>query len=174
MTTEVMASPVSDIVDPRLASAACHAVDQALVMCNMRAKCVAVSARPSGESGRITGMIGVHGDVSGFITVNMAERVAIKAVEGFLQDSFNEVTSQVVDGAGEITNLIVGGMKTKLFNTPWSISNITVPSVIIGAGYQVAYATNIDFCSLTFEHQDPEAVLAEDRILKVSVSLLRL
>ena len=40
---------------------------------------------PTQESGIITGMIGVHGKVSGFVSVNMAEQFCIKAVEGLLQ-----------------------------------------------------------------------------------------
>lgn len=160
--------------EPRLVHAISDSVDKALGMCGTSAHCVGVAAVPTREAGLITGIIGVHGKVSGFITVNMSQRMAIQVVNGLLQDSFAELTNQVVDGAGEITNIIVGGIKSSLAGTPWSFSHMTVPSVIIGKGYQIAYARGLDFINATFEHHDPEAVMLEDRLLQVSISLLKL
>lgn len=168
------AATLPPFVDSELTSAVLGAVSSALAMCDTAAHCVGVSAIPTGDTGLITGLIGVHGRVSGFVTVNMSERMAIRAVEGLLQDRFGELTSQVVDGAGEITNIIVGGIKSTLGGTPWSFSHITVPSVIIGKGYQIAYARGLQFVCATFEHEDPEVVMLEDRLMQVSISLLRL
>src|SRR6476619_4966733 len=86
-------------------------VSRTLSKCNFTARCVGISKIPAHEPGIITGLIGVHGKVSGFVTVNMAEAFALAAVGGLLQDNFEKLTSQVVDGVGEITNLIVGGIK---------------------------------------------------------------
>ena len=81
-------------------------------MCGITARCVGVSTVPVREQGTVTGLVGVHGKVSGFCTVNMTERVALRAVGGLLQEEFKELNSQVVDGAGEIANLVVGGIKS--------------------------------------------------------------
>ncbi len=160
--------------NPVLADAVIDAFNSALTMCNATARCVGIARVPSRDSGTITGMIGVHGNVSGFITVNMSERFAIKAVEGLLQENYGELTSQVVDGAGELTNIIVGGVKSALCKTKWGFSQITVPSVIVGKGYSIAYARGLVFLNVTFEHDDDEAVLLEDRLIQVSISLLEL
>jgi len=160
--------------EPRLVKAVCDSVDSALGMCGLSAHCVGVSAVPTREAGIITGLIGVHGKVSGFITVNMSQRMAVRAVNGLLQDSYTELTNQVVDGAGEITNIIVGGVKSSLAGSPWSFSHLTVPSVIIGKGYHIAYARGLEFLNATFEHDDVEAVMLEDRLMQVSISLLKL
>lgn len=162
------------LTDPYLTRALVQSVESALAMCAASVKLVGLSIVPQREVGRVTGMIGVHGKVSGFITVNMAERVAIRAVEGLLQDRFNELTPQVVDGAGEITNIIVGGVKSSLAGTPWGISQMTVPSIIVGGGYQIAYARGIDYVCATFEHQDEQTLSIDDRLLQASISLLRL
>lgn len=156
-----------------LLEAVVGAVTKGLQMCGVTARCVGVSSVPARETGNITGMIGVHGSVSGFVTVNLAERFALKAVEGLLGDTYTELTSQVVDGAGEITNIIVGGVKSSLARTDWAFNQITVPSVIVGQGYSIAYARGLEFLNVTFEHDDPEAVLLTDRLMQVSVSLLR-
>ena len=161
-------------VEPALIQATLGSVSNALAMCEMSAKCVSVSTVPTSDSGIVTGIIGVHGKVSGFITVNMAERVALRAVQGLLQESYPELNSQVVDGVGEITNIIVGGITSALGKTPWSFSNITVPSVIVGTGYQIAYARGLEFLCASFEHDDAEAIMLKDRLMQVSISLLRL
>lgn len=168
------ADAITDMADPHLVRALRDAVDGALLMCATQARCVGVSVVPGREVGKITGLIGVHGRVSGFVTVNMAERVAIRAVEGLLQDRFGQLTAQVVDGAGEITNLIVGGIKSQLAGTPWSFSQITIPSVIVGQGYQIAYARGLEFVCLTFEHADEQSLVLDERLLQVSISLLKL
>ncbi|ADB18257.1 hypothetical protein Psta_3596 [Pirellula staleyi DSM 6068] len=173
MSTATAVSPTS-FADAHLSRAVISSVENALSMCGASARCVGLSIVPGRDSGKVTGLIGVHGRVSGFITVAMAERVAIHTVEGLLQDRYGALTPQVVDGAGEITNIIVGGIKSSLAGTPWAFSQITVPSVIIGGGYQIAYAKGLEFLCATFEHADEHAIMLEDRILQVSISLLRL
>src|SRR5262249_5563364 len=129
---------------------------------------------PVRDAGAVTGLIGVHGKVSGFITINMTERVAVRAVGGLLQEQFKEMNSQVVDGTGEITNIVVGGVKSAPPHPKWAFSQITVPSVIVGKGYSIAYARGLEFINATFEHDDKEAVLLDDRLIQVSMSLLTL
>jgi chemotaxis protein CheX len=167
-STSVM--PVNSV----LMSAAIAAIQAAFTMCDVTARCVGASAVPVREGGKITGMIGVHGKVSGFITLNMSERVAIRAVNGLLQENFTELNSQVVDATGEITNMVVGGIKSSLANTKWAFLQITVPSVIVGQGYSIAYARGLEFLNVIFENEDKEALLLDDRLIQVSISLLTL
>lgn len=175
MSVETLEAPSSvAFAEPKLVKAVSDSVDKALSMCGTAAHCVGVAAVPTREAGLITGVIGVHGKVSGFITVNMSERMAVRVVNGLLQDNYTQLTNQVVDGAGEITNIIVGGIKSSLAGSNWSFSHMTVPSVIIGKGYQIAYARGLDFLNTTFEHHDPDAVMLEDRLMQVSISLLKL
>jgi chemotaxis protein CheX len=174
--TAVAEAPTSIpiVAEPLLLDATVNAVSNGLMMCETKARCVSISSVPNQDTGLLTGVIGVHGKVSGFVTVNMSERFGIAAVEGLLQEKYGELSSQVVDGVGEITNIIVGGIKSALSGTKWSFSNITVPSVIVGKGYQIAYAKGLDFLSISFENDDPEAIMLEDRLMQVSISLLRL
>jgi len=160
--------------DPVLLQAIVGAVESSLTMCDAEVTCVGVTSVPSRDPGTVTGMIGVHGDVSGFITVNMAEKVAMSTVAGLLQEEFNTLTHQVIDGVGEMTNLIAGGVKNGLSGTPWGFSHVTVPSVIVGHNYQIAYAKGLQFLSVTFEQENVETVMLEDRLLQVAISLIRL
>ena len=175
-----MASVAEDIaldglnVNPDLFAAVKDSVDNALGMCGIKVRCVGVSAIPTTESGIITGMIGIHGKVSGFLSVNVPEQLAIRAVEGLLHEQYGKLTSQVIDGAGEITNIIVGGTKAALASTKWGFSNITVPSVIVGESFTIAYARGLEFLSVSFEQEDADVVRLEDRMIHVSLSLLKL
>ena len=143
-------------------------------MCGLTARCVGASSVPVREGGNITGLIGVHGKVSGFITLNMTDRIAVRAVNSLLQENYTELNAQVVDATGEITNMVVGGIKSALATTKWSFLQITVPSVIVGKGYSIAYARGLEFLNVIFENDDKDALLLEDRLIQVSVSLLTL
>jgi len=171
-TTDALLNPAC--TEPALTHAIVTGVDSALNMCGSSAKCVGVSAVPTGHPQPVTAMIGVHGKVSGFVWTSFSERMAIKVVEGMVQDKVDGLTAEVVDAVGELTNIIVGGIKGQLAGTAWAFSHITVPSVIVGDGYQIAYAHGLQFAAVTFEHDDRQAVLLQDRMMQVSISLLRL
>lgn len=173
-TATADSSLVGFSVDPNLFKAVTGSVANALAMCNCRAKCVGISSVPAHDTGLITGLIGVHGNVSGFITVNMSERFALKSVSGLLQDEFATLNAQVVDGVGEISNIVAGGIKSAVGGTNWGFQHITVPSVIVGSGYRMSYARGLEFICGVFEHVDSDALLFEDRMMQVSMSLLRL
>lgn len=160
--------------DPALVRAVISAVDGALAMCNKRVRCVGVTAIPTRDPGLVTGLVGVHGNVSGFVTVNMSEHNAIAIVGELLQDKCDALTRQILDGVGEIANMVVGGIKSGLLNTPWAFRYVTVPSVILGRNYQITYTKGIEFVAVTFEEESAESIHLEDRLIQVSVSLMRL
>ena len=65
-------------------------------------------------------------------------------------------------------------MKKGLANSPWAFSHVTVPSVIIGRNYQIAYARGLEYFSAVFEHKNDNVLMLEDRLLQVAISLIRL
>lgn len=174
MSNALLSEMSCGIAQPELINGVIVSVEKAMSMCECSARCVSVSAIPSSNDGLITGMIGLHGKVTGFATVNVAEQVAMRLVGGLLQDRFETVCPQVVDGAGELTNIIVGGIKTQLSGTPWTFNFMTTPSVIIGSGYQIAYGNGLEFMAATFEIQDEQSIMLQHRLLTVSLSLLKL
>jgi chemotaxis protein CheX len=121
----------------------------------------------------VTGLIGLGAKVTGFISISMPERVATLAVSGLLMEEHKAVNAQVVDGIGEITNVIAGGLKTRLSTTPWMIGNITVPSVILGDHYNISYSKGIEYNGVTFEVDDPDTLSIHDRVFSVSASLIQ-
>ena len=175
-----MATPPADSViqglnvNSQLANAIIQSVDSAFKMCELTTRVVGVTRVPTQlPHGLVTGMIGMGGKSTGFLTFTVPERAALLAVSGLLQDEFASLNPQVIDGLGEITNIIAGGFKTRLSNSSWMISTITIPSVIIGANYSIAYTKGIEFASVTFEVDDPETLSINDRIIMVTASLIQ-
>jgi chemotaxis protein CheX len=160
-------------LDPEQVHSIASAVEGCMSMCDTPVRCVGMTTIPTREPGNVTGLIGVHGEVSGFITVNLAERLASVAVGGLLQDRFDTLSHQVIDGVGEITNIIAGGIKKHLSTTAWAFEHVTVPSVIVGQNYQIAYAKGLRYLAMTFEHPHEELFLLSDRLLHVAISLIR-
>lgn len=161
-------------VNSRVFEAIVDSTQKGLGMTGVKAHCAGVSRVPGRQHGELTSMIGVHGKVSGFFTVNMSQRLAAQALEGLLGDRYDELSPALIDGAGELANMIVGGVKSTLTSTEWAFSSITVPSVIVGDGYQVAFARGLELLDVTFEVENAEAVTVSDRMLHVSMSLLKL
>ena len=149
-------------------------VESCFSMCELPVRVVGLSKVPLNlANGSVTGMIGMSGKSTGFLTVTMPEHVAMLSVSGLLQDEFTKINSQVVDGVGELTNIICGGMKSRLSNTPWMLENITIPSVILGNNYQISYSKGIEFGSVLFEIDDPETLTIHDRLFLVTSSLIQ-
>ena len=151
-----------------------QSVESCFQMCDTKIHIVGITKIPAQlPSAAVTGMIGMSGKCTGFMTMNMPERVALVAVSGLLQDEFVKLNPQVIDGVGELTNIIAGGLKTKMYNTPWTIANITIPSVILGSNYQISYSKGIEYCSVSFEVEDSETLSIQDRVFMVNTSLMQ-
>ena len=149
-------------------------VEDCLQMCELKVQAVGVTNIPVQlPKAPVTGLIGLSGNCSGFISISMPERVATLAVSRLSMEEHRTINPHVVDGIGEITNIIAGGLKTKLFNTPWMVNNITIPSVILGDNYNISYSKGIEYCGVTFEADDPETITIHDRVFMVNTSLIQ-
>ena len=149
-------------------------VESCVQMCDLKVRVVGVTKIPVQlPDAPVTGLIGLSGKCTGFISVSMPERVATLAVSGLLMEEHKTINAQVVDGIGEMTNVIAGGIKTKLFNTPWMINSITVPSVVLGNHYNISFSKGIEYCGVTFEVDDPDTLSIQERVFSVNASLMQ-
>ena len=161
-------------VNTLITNAIINSVESCLQMCDLKMRVVGVTKIPVQlPHTPVTGMIGLSGKCTGFISLTMPERVATLAVSGLSMEEYTQVNAQVVDGVGEMTNIIAGGLKSKLYNTPWMIGNITIPSVILGENYHIAFTKGIEYCGITFEVDDPDTLTIHDRVFMVSTSLIQ-
>ncbi|GHT42046.1 hypothetical protein FACS189443_4590 [Planctomycetales bacterium] len=162
------------VINELITNSLIASVEGCLKTCDLKTRVVGITKIPIQlPNAPVTSMIGMSGKCTGFITVTMPERVATLAVSGMLMEEHKTISAQVIDGVGEMTNIISGGLKTKLYNTPWMVNNITVPSVILGSNYHIAFAKGIEYCGITFEIDDPDSMLIHDRVFMVNTSLIQ-
>ena len=149
-------------------------VENCLQMCDLKVRVVGVTKIPIQlPEAPITGLIGLSGKCTGFVSLTLPERVGTLAVSGLLMEEHKSINAQVIDGIGEITNVIAGGLKTRLYNTPWMVNTITIPSVILGERYNISYSKGIEYCGVTFEVDDPDTLTIHGRVFMVNASLIQ-
>jgi chemotaxis protein CheX len=88
-----------------------------------------------GTSYDVSGIIGFSGDLVGSVVVSFQMQTARKLVASFVGMDLDPATPDFADAIGELANMIAGSAKKDLSGLT---ANITVPTVIIGAGHMVA------------------------------------
>lgn len=88
--------------------------------------------------GDVTGIIGLSGEgINGTLLVSFERACILDLVSKMLMEEFTEISADVVDAVGEITNMICGGVKKELSEQGIMI-HMARPIMITGKGYQVA------------------------------------
>ncbi len=121
----------------------------------------------------ISVMIGLVGDSNGTVTINMSERAMLFLAGRLLFEDQEEIDEDNVDAICEIGNMIAGCVKEALTDSEHRVENISVPSLIFGANYDVHYTRGIDTCTVEFSLSEMPNAFFDDRIFTVTISLLR-
>ncbi len=118
-------------------------------------------------------MVGLVGKSNGTLTLNMSDAGLLHMASKLLMEDQTEICEDNLDAICEIGNMIAGCTKERLAQTQYEVSNISVPSLILGANYNVFYARGIQTVSVEFELKEIPVALHKDRFFSVTVSLLR-
>jgi chemotaxis protein CheX len=82
--------------------------------------------------GEISGVMNLSGDVEGFVAVTFSSQLARKIVCRMLRIQLGEETEDdMIDGVGEMVNMIAGSAKAELVHTKHSFK-LSLPNVIVG------------------------------------------
>lgn len=92
----------------------------------------------------ISSIIGLSGDVTGCVVINLSEEIALQLASGLLGETMTELDDDCTDAIGEIANMVAGNAKTDF---PSGGSSISVPSVVIGK-HRVAYPKGVPIISI--------------------------
>ena len=133
---------------------------------------VAIAKALPGALSNVTGLVGIAGRVNGSILVNMSEPVALSIASGMLMESYSVINDEVLDGLGEIANVIGGRLKSALANSGYPLDNITLPSVIVGSSYFITHSKGMLVFSVTFHVADDSIPSLNDRIVHVAMTLM--
>lgn len=86
-------------------------------------------------SGDVSGVIGIVSDTfNGSVVISFPEQTFLKVMSNMLGEEFTELSKDILDGAGEITNMIFGQAKVTLNDRGYGIK-IALPTVVSGKGH---------------------------------------
>jgi chemotaxis protein CheX len=87
----------------------------------------------------VSSIIGFSGDIVGSVVVSFQKDAAIQLVSAFAGSPIDPETSDFPDAVCELANMIAGSAKKDLGHN----ATITVPSVILGHGHQIARLSDV-------------------------------
>lgn len=82
----------------------------------------------------LLGIIGLSGTIKGAVLMTMDVSTGQKAVGAFLMDEIKEPNADLMDGFGELLNIIAGAAAAKLEGYK---VNLAIPTVMIGSNQQM-------------------------------------
>ena len=98
----------------------------------------------------VSGVIGLTGQVQGFVTLSFRESAALHVVSSFLGEPVTSVDEQVKDAVGELTNIVAGGAKRALADSGYELT-ISIPSVVVGTNHSISRPKEIPSFEIPFE-----------------------
>ncbi len=99
--------------------------------------------------GHVTGIMGIVGKLTGTISVSFEEKAALEAVSNFLGAKLTSIDADVIDGVGELTNIISGAAK-KIFTEQGLKFKIAIPTVISGNPHNIHHQRDVPCIVLPF------------------------
>lgn len=103
--------------------------------------------------GDISGVIGIVSDsFHGSVVITFPEATFLKIVSNMLGETYTEITKDILDGAGELTNMIFGQAKIVLNEKGYGIQT-AIPSVISGKNHTLSAMTKGPVVVVPFESQ---------------------
>lgn len=109
--------------------------------------------------GAITGVIGMAGDkMSGNLLISFSQPCILEIVTKMLMEEFKEITPDVSDAVGEITNMITGGTKSRLSEIGYTFEMAT-PMIITGKDLELKQQTKTPVIVIPFSTDKGEFVV---------------
>ena len=98
----------------------------------------------------VSGVVGITGQVQGFVVLSFRQSAAQYVVGSFLGEPVNRLDDQVVDAVGELANIVAGGAKRVLAEAGCDMK-ISIPTVIVGKNHIVARPNKVPCFEIPFE-----------------------
>lgn len=102
-------------------------------------------------SGDISGVIGVVSDTfNGSVVISFPQDTFLQIMSSMLGEVYTEINKDIIDGAGELTNIIFGQAKITLNEKGYGI-NTAIPSVVSGKNHILSAQTKGPVVVVPFE-----------------------
>ena len=90
--------------------------------------------------GDVSGIIGFTGEANGTVSVSFDESCILRIVSSMFGEGIAEMNSEIIDAAGEITNMISGQARQKL-EEAGRIFHGSIPTVVTGKNHKLISMT---------------------------------
>jgi len=97
----------------------------------------------------VSAIIGLTGETSGSIIISMPEVLACKIASNMLMEEITSMNRNVEDAIGEIGNIVVGDARRSLIQDGHQL-NISIPTVVIGAGHKISRSGDVPCIAIPF------------------------
>ncbi|SEM41375.1 Chemotaxis protein CheX, a CheY~P-specific phosphatase [Syntrophus gentianae] len=108
--------------------------------------------------GDISGIIGITGDATGSLAISFSEHCIWGIAGSMLGETYNETTQEVLDCAGELTNMISGVARTNMERMGLKVF-AAIPSVIFGKDHTIRHILNTPSIVIPFSTSTGEFVV---------------
>jgi chemotaxis protein CheX len=96
----------------------------------------------------VSGIIGLAGETVGAVVLSLSRDMAIGVISQMEGKPYQALTNDVIDGVGELVNVIAGNAKKDLKDFRIDIS---LPGVVTGQSYQIHWPEGIPVIAVPFE-----------------------
>lgn len=100
------------------------------------------------ELHEVSGIIGLAGETEGAVVLSFSRGTAINIVSRMTGRVYHALGTEVIDGVGELINIIAGNAKQDLLEFRIKIS---LPGVITGNTYRIHWPEGIPVVAIPFE-----------------------
>ena len=99
--------------------------------------------------GDVSGLIGITGETNGTIAVTFDSGSIVKIVSNMFGEEITEMTTEVADAVGELTNMISGQARRKLEESG-KVFEAAIPSVVTGENHEITHITEGPIIAIPF------------------------
>ncbi|MBW2090782.1 MAG: chemotaxis protein CheX [Deltaproteobacteria bacterium] len=108
--------------------------------------------------GDVSGVIGITGEVTGSLSVSFSFGLIKEIIKNMLGEDISEITDDVRDAVGEITNMICGDARRMLQESGLSLS-AAIPTIVAGKNHTIRHAIRGPIIVIPFHGEKGTAVV---------------
>ena len=100
----------------------------------------------------VSGIIGLAGEAQGAVVLSFPEDTARKVISKLVGEDFDSINAAVVDGVGELTNIVAGDAKNRLVQKGYKF-DLGLPRIVSGRSHIAAQSRGVQCLVITFKSE---------------------
>jgi CheY-specific phosphatase CheX len=102
--------------------------------------------------GDVSSLVTLFGELSGTCVISFPRKLAVSLIgKMMMDDSLDDMTDEVQDGIGELSNLVGGGAKGRLATILGTKASLSTPAIVTGVGHTIEHKKGLPCIGCVFE-----------------------